>query len=158
VRKLVLTLHVVSSVGWIGLAGCLIALAAVGLGSGQAWVYQATGVLGGTFLTPVSLSAFLTGVVLGLGTRWGLLRHYWVAAKLFITIGLIVAAQLALGRFIATAAERAAAGDPVGDLGLSVLNGSIANLALLVVMTVLSIYKPWGRTRRGKRILNGVKS
>jgi hypothetical protein len=153
VRKLVLTAHVVLSVAWIGLAGCLIALAVVGLDSGEAWAYEAIGVLGGTFLTPLSLGAFVSGVVLSLGTKWGLLRYYWVATKLVITVGLIAATQLALGRFIAEAAELAAAGDPVGELGRSVLGGSIATVVLLVVMTVLSIYKPWGRTSRGNKAI-----
>lgn len=154
-RKGVLTAHVVLSVGWIGLAVSLIALAAAGLGSGETWPYRAVGLLGGTFLLPLSLSAFLTGVLLSLGTKWGLVRYYWVAAKLFATIALVVAGQLALGRFIATAAERAA-GDQVGEVGQRVLDGSIANLVLLVVLTVLSVYKPWGRTRRGKAILKGA--
>jgi hypothetical protein len=152
----VLTAHVVLSVGWIGLAGCLIALAVVGLGSGEGWVYRAIGVLGGTFLMPFGMGALVTGLVLGVGTKWGLLRHYWVAAKLVGTVGLILGSQLALGRFIATAAERAATGDPTGELGRRVLDGSVANLVLLVVMTVFSVYKPWGRTRRGKAILKGA--
>ena len=156
VRKAVLTAHVVVSVAWIGLAAGLIALAVVGLDSGEAWAYRAIGVLGGTLLTPLSVSAFVTGIVLGLGTKWGLVRHYWVAAKLVVTVGLVLAAQLALGRFISAAAERAAAGDPIGELGRSVLSGSIANLVLLVVMTVLSVYKPWGRTRHGKAVLKGA--
>jgi hypothetical protein len=157
-RKGVLTVHVVASVGWIGLAGCLIALAAVGLNTGEAWVYRAIGVLGGTFLLPVGMSAFVSGVVLGLGTKWGLIRYYWVAAKLFGTVVLVLAGQLALGRFIGTAAERAAAGEDVGEYGLRVLDGSIANLVVLVVLTVLSVYKPWGRTRRGKALLKGAGS
>ena len=41
---------------------------------------------------------------------------------------------------------------------LRVLDGSIANLVVLVVLTVLSVYKPWGRTRRGKAFLNGAGS
>lgn len=154
-RKGVLTAHVVLSVGWIGLAGALIALAAVGLDTGESWVYRAIGVLGGTFLLPVGLSAFLSGMVLGLGTKWGLIRHYWVAAKLFGTIVLVIAGQLALGRFIVVAADRAAAGEDVGEFGQRVLDGSIANLVVLVVLTVLSVYKPWGRTRRGKAVLKG---
>lgn len=153
-RKLTLTAHVVLSVGWIGLAGSLIALAVVGLGSGEAWVYRAIGVLGETFLLPLGMGSLVTGILLGVDTKWGLVRHYWVAAKLVGTIGLVLATQLALGRFIASAAERAAAGGPVGEPAQSVLGGSIANLVLLIVMTVLSVYKPWGRTRRRKPMPN----
>lgn len=35
---------------------------------------------------PFSLAALLTGVVQSVGTAWGLLRHYWVIAKLLITV------------------------------------------------------------------------
>jgi hypothetical protein len=157
-RKGLLTAHVVLSVAWIGLAGCLIALATVGLNTGETWVYRAIGLLGGTFLLPVGMCALVSGIVLGLGTKWGLIRHYWVAAKLFVTIVLVLAGQLALGRFISVAAERAAAGEDVGEYGLRVLDGSIANLVLLVALTVLSVYKPWGRTRRGKALLKGAGS
>ena len=36
------------------------------------------------------------------------------------------------------------------------LSGSIANLVLLVALTVLSVYKPWGRMSRGRAVLNGA--
>jgi hypothetical protein len=35
-------------------------------------------------LVPLSLGSLLTGLVLSLGTTWGLLRHYWVLIKLLI--------------------------------------------------------------------------
>src|SRR5829696_5406048 len=69
---------------------------------------------------PVGMGALVTGVLLGLGTKWGLLRHYWVAVKLLVKVGLILASSRT-----------------------SVLSGSIANLVLLVALTVLSVYKPW---------------
>ena len=35
----------------------------------------------------VSLATLLTGIVLSLGTKWGLLKHYWIVAKLLLTVG-----------------------------------------------------------------------
>ena len=37
-------------------------------------------------LAPLAIASLLAGVVQGLGTRWGLLRHYWVVFKLVITV------------------------------------------------------------------------
>jgi hypothetical protein len=28
-------------------------------------------------VTPLAIAALLTGLMLSLGTQWGLLRHYW---------------------------------------------------------------------------------
>ena len=37
-------------------------------------------------IVPLCLASLVTGLVMSLGTRWGLFRHYWVLAKLLITI------------------------------------------------------------------------
>jgi hypothetical protein len=34
----------------------------------------------------LSFASLLTGVVQSLGTPWGLFRHYWVLAKLLLTV------------------------------------------------------------------------
>jgi hypothetical protein len=37
-------------------------------------------------IVPLSLGSVLTGLVQSLGTTWGLFQHYWVLAKLLLTI------------------------------------------------------------------------
>ncbi|MEO5589169.1 MAG: hypothetical protein ABIS03_06260 [Gemmatimonadaceae bacterium] len=106
--------------------------------------------LGQFMIVPLSLAALATGIIQGMGTKWGLIKHYWVLGKLSLTIG--ATALLLLHQFTAVseAAHLASGGaentlPDVGRLGAQLVGD--AGLAVLVLMgtTVLSIYKPWGR-------------
>ena len=89
-RKFALTAHVTSSVGWLGAVAGFLALAVAGLTSQDAQMVRAADLameLTGWFvIVPLSLASLLTGLVMSLGTRWGLFRHYWVLAKLLINV------------------------------------------------------------------------
>lgn len=37
-------------------------------------------------LVPFSLASLLTGLIQSLGSKWGLLRHYWVVSTLLINV------------------------------------------------------------------------
>jgi hypothetical protein len=39
-----------------------------------------------------------SGVVLGLGTKWGLIRYWWVAAKLVLNVVLVALVPWRCGR------------------------------------------------------------
>jgi hypothetical protein len=103
-------------------------------------------------LVPLALASLLTGLVQSLGTTWGLFRHYWVLFKLLIT----VVATIVLLTYMETFRSMAGvAADPAADLGVvrnpSPLLHAGAALAVLLVATVLAVYKPRGRTRYGQR-------
>ena len=106
-------------------------------------------------LVPLAFASLLTGLVQSLGTTWGLFRHYWVLFKLLIN----VFATIVLLIYMPTLGYLAGvAADPTVDLG-GVRNSSPtlhAALALLVLLvaTVLSVYKPQGMTRYGRRKLS----
>lgn len=89
-RKFALTAHVVSSVGWLGAVACVLALAVAGLTSQDAQtvraVYPAMALAAWFVLLPLAIASFLTGIVQSLGTKWGLVRHYWVVVKLVINL------------------------------------------------------------------------
>jgi hypothetical protein len=90
VRKLALTTHVASSVGWLGAVAAFLALAIAGLTGqneqlGRA-AYLAMHMTTWFVIVPLSFAALLTGLVQSLGTNWGLFRHYWVMAKLVLTV------------------------------------------------------------------------
>jgi hypothetical protein len=157
-RKFVLTTHVVSSVGWLGAVAVLLALGVVGLTSQEAHVvrgvYIAMEPAGWFVLVPLSLASLLTGLVQSLGTRWGLIRHYWILVKLIInvvaTIILLLYMQT-LGYLADVAAQTSLSS---GDLSLlrsasPVLHAGAA-LLLLLVAAALSVYKPRGMTRYGQ--------
>lgn len=155
-RTFALTLHVATSVGWLGAVVTSLVLGLVGLTSPDLQVVRAAylmlEVTGWFVLVPLGLASLATGLVMSLGTRWGLIRHYWVLAKLLITI----LAILVLALYTQTLDYLA---DRAGDTSLSIdelqdpspaIHAGAALLALLVT-TTLSVYKPRGLTRYGWR-------
>lgn len=157
VRRLVLVLHVAVSVGAIGIYLGLLSLAVAGLTTQDRATLQAAyvsmGIVAEFLIIPVSLAIVVTGLVLGLGTKWGLLRHYWVLTKLLLTLGLAAASIFGLRARIADAIGSAADGalDAIRLQGTVLVVLLLVALAIYATTTVLSIYKPWGKTRRGRR-------
>jgi uncharacterized membrane protein len=90
VRKLVLTIHLTCSVGWIGAVVAYLALAIAAITSADAQTVRAAWtameVTGWWAIVPLAVTALLTGLVISLGTQWGLFRHYWVLISLALTI------------------------------------------------------------------------
>lgn len=160
-RQVVLVAHIAASVGWLGVDVVLLVLSVTGLTTGDpalmVGVYQAIGVLVPLVLVPATLAALGTGILLGTGTRWGLLRHWWVVAKLVLTVGLTVAVYVALRPGVAELATAAASPGPgglvhaVGDGPRELIFGPTVSLVVLLVATTLSVLKPWGRTPRASR-------
>jgi len=155
-RKLALTAHIVSSVGWLGAVAGFLALAVAGLTSEDAQtvraVYLAMDVTGSSVLVPLALASLLTGLVLSLGTRWGVFRHYWVLAKLLITIlatGVLLLYTQTLGYLADRAADTTVAVTALRSAS-PLLHAGVA-LVLLLVATTLAVYKPPGTTRYGWR-------
>jgi hypothetical protein len=149
-RKALLTLHVVTSVGWLGVDAVLVTLGVAGArGVDPGVVYPVIGLVGLTLFVPLSVLAWLVGVVSAVLTPWGLLRHRWVLVKLMITTVMLGAVLFALLPSLRTAAELGAATPADAREGL--LMAPIVSSTLLIIATVLSTYKPWGRVRRRRR-------
>jgi len=154
-RKLALTVHLTSSVGWIGAVVAYLALgiAAVTSQDGQtvraAWI--AMEVTGWSVIVPLALASLLTGLVMALGTPWGLFRHYWVLITLVLTILATVVLLLHMPTVSVMAdLARAADGADLGRLGGDFFHAGGGLLLLLVIM-VLNVYKPQGMTPYGWR-------
>jgi hypothetical protein len=159
-RKLILSVHVIASVGWAGIVAGFVALAIAGLASADVQLARASYVAMDftyrTLVIPLGLASLITGVIASLGTEWGLVRHYWVLVKLALTVpavGLMLV-HLDPVRYAArvAAATTFASGDLDGLRGQLLLYACAA-LAVLLTATVLSTYKPRGRTPRGLRRL-----
>jgi hypothetical protein len=155
-RRFTLTTHVTSSVGWIGAVLVFLALAAIGLSSHDEGTvrgaYLVMAPAAWLVLVPLAHASLLSGIALSLGTPWGLFRHYWVVAKLLITAFSTVVLMIYLGTFRQMAGVAA---DPVAELALvrnpSPIVHAILALILLLIATVLAIYKPFGVTPYGRR-------
>jgi hypothetical protein len=158
VRKLALTTHVTSSVGWLGAVAAFLALAIAGLNSQDEQMvraaYLAMHMTTWFVIVPLSFAALLTGLVQSLGTSWGLFRHHWVVAKLTLTvlatIILLVHTQ-PIGRVAAVAAGTMLSSTDLRQLRIQLVADAGAALMALLVATALSVYKPWGLTSYGRR-------
>lgn len=156
-RKGVLVLHVLSAGTWVGVdvvVGVLVLVGRFGDPGTAGLAYRA---LGTFVLAPMLTSALVclgSGLLLGLATRWGLARYWWVLAKLVITLALTVLIVVALRPGMPEVAEYgeqlAAGSPPSGDVS-DLIFPPIVSLTALSVATVLSVYKPWGRTGQGRR-------
>ncbi|MGK5554328.1 hypothetical protein ACSNOI_22195, partial [Actinomadura kijaniata] len=154
VRKANLVLHVICSVTWLGLDVGLLTLTLTGLTTDDTTTlraaYVAMRLFGDVLLVPVALLALTTGVVLSLGTHWGLTRHLWVLVKLVLTLvaGTLTVFSLRPGLH---EAARAALGTPADHGSWDLLAPPVVSMTMYVTMTVLSYYKPWGRTPWARR-------
>jgi hypothetical protein len=153
-RKLALTAHVASSVGWIGAVTCFLALAIVGLANDDALAapaaYVAMDLTYRYVIVPLGLASLLSSFISSLGTEWGLVRHYWVLVKLLLTIPLTVLMLVHMRpvRYLANAAaEGTLSNADLGGLRIQLVADSGTALLALVVAMTLALYKPAGMTR-----------
>jgi hypothetical protein len=160
-RKFALTTHVTASVGWLGAVGAFLALAIVGRSSQDPQTvraaYLALPAITWFVIVPLTLAALLTGIVQSLGTTWGLFRHYWIVTKLLLTvlatILLLVHTQL-IDRVATRAAEATLSTGDLRQSRMELVAKAGAALLVLLVVTTLSVYKPWGMTPYGLRKQN----
>jgi hypothetical protein len=148
-RKLLLTVHVGTSVGLLGADATLVLLGLAGAGGADPrTVYPAMHLLGTGLLVPLAVASLASGVLLGVLTPWGLTRHWWVLAKLALTTAGTVLALTVLTPALTAAAEVTRAGVLPSDAQREALvrDPGAASVVLLITL-VLSVYKPWGRVR-----------
>jgi hypothetical protein len=164
VRKLALVAHVVTSVGWLGAAVAYLGIAVMSLNGSDPFLvragYQLMFLLGWYVIVPFALAAVVAGLVQSLGTRWGLLRYYWVTAKFALaTIGAIILLQhmTAVGEMADIAAGAVLALGDFRQLRVSLVIHPAGGVILLLAATVLSVYKPWGLTAFGKRLAENAE-
>jgi hypothetical protein len=146
-RKAVLTLHVITSVGWLGTDFVLLTLGIAGLsGADPAVVYPAMGLIGTVLFIPLSVVVWVIGVFNAWATPWRLLTHWWVVAKLIVTTFMLGMVLLVLRPQLQDALALGL--DLPRRQRLSLVAAPIVSSSLLVFATILSTYKPWGRVRR----------
>jgi hypothetical protein len=102
-------------------------------------------------LVPLAHASLASGVVLSLGTTWGLVRHYWVVLKLLITAFSTIILLIYMTTFREMAGLAADSMAPLANVRnpSPVVHAILASM-LLVVTTLLGIYKPLGLTPYGR--------
>lgn len=153
-RKAVLVAHIVAAGTWFGLDVAMAAIVFTALGTDdvalKALCYQALERFVYWPIFASSVVCLASGVVLGLGTSYGLARYWWVATKLALNSILTTLVIFALrpGVFeLAEQSRRAAAGQAVTFVESGMIFPPIVSSTALLVAFVLSVFKPWGRIR-----------
>ena len=151
VRKTLLTLHVVAAVGLLGsVAGLLVAGARAATRDDVAEahaIYGLMAVLPFALGIPLSFLALGSGIVLGLTTRWGLLRHWWVTTKLVLLAATIFLGALVVGPTVDALVDGTSGVAAIDRNGEWRLVAVLAvQLALVLTAAVLAVFRPGGRT------------
>jgi len=154
-RKFALTVHLAFSLGWIGAVVAYLVLGGSAVTSQDAQTVRAAWIamqlIGWSAIVPLACGSLLTGLVMSLGTPWGLFRHYWV----LITFVLTVLSTVILLLHLPTVSSLADVAREADDVALGGLGGDLfhpgVGLLVLLVITVLNVYKPRGLTPYGWR-------
>ncbi len=157
-RRLTLLSHIVSSVGWMGAVALYIGLAIAVMASQEPLVVR--GALSSMRISvwyaiiPFAALSLTTGLIIGVGTIWGLFRHYWVIFKLVLNllgITVLVLYTSSINHY-AELALSAETPDSIATLrNPTHLVHSTGGLIILLAAAVLSVYKPKGMTRYGRQ-------
>ena len=157
-RRTTLIVHIVSAGAWIGIDVIVAVLVLTGrFGSSDDVRGLAYRALATFVVWPMLTSALIclvTGVILGLGTRWGLVRYWWVAVKLVLNLILCTLILVALQPGMDEVNEYGRtfnSGGPEPAFVSNLFFPPAVSLTALTFATVLAVAKPWGRLRRGPR-------
>ena len=158
-RKLALATHILISVGLFGIYAVMLILGTIAAATPDPETsraaYRSMGILGGV-IPPAALGALGTGVILALGTPWGLFTHSWVVVKLALTV---VALPVSIGVVFPAVRQASAAtsgavpltAPDAGSAPLLLVAASGAIVVMLGAATIIAVYKPWGAIRRARR-------
>ena len=154
-RKTVLILHILSVGTWVGVDVIVAVLVLTGWLAGDPSVkglaYQALGTFVVWPMLASGLVSLVTGVILGLGSKYGLVRYWWVAVKLVLNVVLctliLVALQPGLGEVAQYGRDLAAGTAAERDMS-DLFFPPIVSLSALTFATILSVAKPWGGLRK----------
>ena len=154
-RKLTLTLHLLAAGAWVGVDVVVAVLVFVGWFADdparRGTAYQALGWFVIWPMFTAGLVCLASGVLLGLGSKWGLVRYWWVLAKLVLNLVLTSLVLLALRPMMPDTVEHGralAAGVPSDFDAATLFFPPVVSLVALTTATALAVFKPWGRVRR----------
>jgi hypothetical protein len=146
-RNALLTAHIMMSVGLLGDSAGFLAVAIRAARTGQATamieMVKVLKMFAWTFGVPLSFGALLSGLTLGLGTRWGVFRYPWVITKLLLIVSVILVGALIIGPALAATLQRGV------DSTARLIAAAAYDVLALTVATTLSVFKPGKPFRSG---------
>ncbi len=157
-RRAVLITHIASAGAWLGIDVAMAVVIFTAMATDdpatRTFCLQALEVFTVWPLLISGLVSLASGIVLGLGSRWGLIRYWWVAIKLALNLILTALVLVSLRFEVTQQAEQARQllrGESVTfDLSNLIYPPIVSPTLLLVAMT-LAVVKPWGLIRRRTR-------
>jgi uncharacterized membrane protein len=152
-----LFIHIVTGVSWMGtdIALAILVFGALCLDDAEriAANYLAVSYIGVIAVPVLAIAMTVSGIILSIGSGLGLLKHWWVLVKLVISLVLrvlVYAALLPELRTLPDMVEMGASADEArGQLGpttTELLFPPIVSFTMMAVASLLSIFKPWGKT------------
>ena len=109
-------------------------------------------------IIPMCFASVGTGLLQALGTPWGLFRYYWIKVKfglaIFATFALLVHHFAVIGEVakrVSGAAAETLFGPDRAPLKTALVRAPSLSILLLLVVTAMGVYKPWGLTGYGRR-------
>lgn len=157
-RKTLLAAHILSSAAWFGIdlaLGILVVTAMLtDVPQTAGMALQAIEIFAIWPMFGASIVCLATGAVLGLGSKYGLVRYWWVAVKLGVNVLMSTLIVFALRPGVGAAADvgaRLLAGDRAAAVPSDLLYPVVVAPTLLLIAYLLSVFKPWGRIRRPVR-------
>lgn len=163
-RKIVLLTHIVAAGAWLGLDVAMAVLIFTAMGTDdlatRGFALQALKLVTVWPMLTAGLLSLLTGVLLGLGSKYGLVKYWWVVVKLILNIVLCTLVVIALRGGVTEAAR---AGEAMAG-GISVVWNSddmmfppIVSPTALLIAFILSVFKPWGSVLASGRFRGRTK-
>lgn len=149
-RKIVLAIHIVGSVGLIGAVAVLVLMTTIAATTDDAQyaasIYDLASLETAMFGIPLSFVSLFSGLALGLGGRWGVLRYKWTAIKLVLNLSVPVCGALVTGPGIEEMRDSLSAGTE-----WQVVAGAAWNATAFLIAATLGVFKPGGRLRPAQR-------
>jgi hypothetical protein len=149
-RRALLSTHILVSVGLFGDVAGFLAVAIRAAGTDDPQVasasYEILAMFSTVFGIPLSFAALVTGIALGTGTKWGVLRYPWTITKLALIVTVILVGSFVLGPSVEQ--MRDGGGGSEGRI----LLGASWDLLALGAAVVLSVFKPGKARHRGQKV------
>jgi len=98
-------------------------------------------------IVPLIFASLATGLIQSFGTHWGLFQHYWVLAKLLLTVfaTVVLLLQVSSVHYVANlATQTGLIGWAFWEERLSFVVHASGGALVLLLAVMLSVFKPRG--------------
>ena len=157
-RKVTLTVHIAAAGMWLGLDLALGIVVVAALTADAVGAAAAAATIAAFATWPLASAGVLTlatGVILGVGSKYGLVRYWWVLVKLVLNIVLVVLVLLVLTpgvEALGVLGRSALAEGTPPDAPATLLFPPIVSSTAVLIAITLSVFKPWGRFVRRRPV------